>query len=261
MLVFVLAAVASSSPARAAAGPETREWTVGGVTREALVYRPTKTASTGGIPVIFAFHGHGGTMAQAARSFGLQDQWPEALVIYPQGLKTPGLLTDPDGQRNGWQMTVGVQGDRDLAFFDAMLASVRKERGIDENRIYATGHSNGGGFTYLLWAQRAEVFAAFAPVAATPAMGNIPTVPKPVLHIAGKADPLVKFAWQERTIQMVRKLNGCGAGLPWPADASCTLYPSTKGTPVVTRVHDGGHKYPAEAPGLIVTFFKENRRP
>jgi polyhydroxybutyrate depolymerase len=200
-------------------------------------------------------------MAQAARSFALQDQWPEALVIYPQGLKTPGLLTDSDGKRNGWQMTTGGHGDRDLAFVDAILASLRKEPGIDETRIYATGHSNGGGFTYLLWAQRPEVFAALAPVAATPALGNLPTVPKPVLHIAGKADPLVKFAWQERTIQMVRKLNGCGSGEPWPQDKSCTLYPSAKGAPVVTRVHDGGHKYPAEAPGVIVRFFKANRLP
>jgi polyhydroxybutyrate depolymerase len=118
-----------------------------------------------------------------------------------------------------------------------------------------------GPTTYLLWAQRPEVFAALAPVAATPALGNLPTVPKPVLHIAGKADPLVKFAWQERTIQMVRKLNGCGSGEPWPQDKSCTLYPSAKGAPVVTRVHDGGHKYPAEAPGVIVRFFKANRLP
>ena len=36
---------------------------------------------------------------------------------------------------------------------------------MDETRIYATGFSNGAGFTYLLWAARPTVFAAFAPVA------------------------------------------------------------------------------------------------
>ncbi len=240
---------------------ETRTWSVDGVQREALIFRPTKTGSPGGIPVILAFHGHGGSMAQAARSFALQDVWPEALVIYPQGLKTPGLLTDPEGTRNGWQMTAGAQGDRDLALVDAILASVRQKPGIDAKRIYATGHSNGGGFTYLLWARRAGEFAAFAPVAAIPALGGFPTEPKPVLHLAGKADPLVKFAWQERTIQMVRKLNGCGSGEPWPGDASCTLYASAKSAPVVTWVHEGGHSYPAEAPGLIVRFFKEKQLP
>ena len=31
---------------------------------------------------------------------------------------------------------------------------------IDEKRVYATGHSNGGGFTYLLWTCRPDAFAA-----------------------------------------------------------------------------------------------------
>jgi polyhydroxybutyrate depolymerase len=162
---------------------------------------------------------------------------------------------------SGWQAMKGGQGDRDLAFFDAMLASLRAEGGIDEKRIYATGHSNGGGFTYLLWTTRAEVFAAFAPVAATPSIKSVPTTPRPVIHLAGRSDPLVKFTWQERTIQYVRKLNDCGEGAPWKADASCIYYASEKGAPVVTFIHDGGHKYPEEAPELIVKFFRETSRP
>lgn len=257
--MFLLAGLLKSA---AGASPEVREWTVDGVTREALIYRPAgKAAAAGGAPVIFAFHGHGGNMRQAARSFGLHEEWPEAVVIYPQGLKTPGLLTDPEGKRTGWQSVPRAQEGRDLKFFDAMLASLRSEGGIDGKRIYATGHSNGGGFTYLLWAERPEVFAAFAPVAATPSVTAAPMVPKPVIHLAGKTDPLVKFAWQEKTINYVRKLNVCGEGVPWAADASCTFYPSAKGAPVVTFIHDGGHKYPSEAPALIVKFFKETRLP
>ncbi len=52
--------------------------------------------------------------------------WPEAIVVYMQGLNTPGALTDPDGKRPGWQKTFGDQGDRDLKFFDAVLATLRK---------------------------------------------------------------------------------------------------------------------------------------
>ena len=43
-----------------------REWTVDGVARKALVYSPP-TATKEPTPVVFAFHGHGGTMAHAAR--------------------------------------------------------------------------------------------------------------------------------------------------------------------------------------------------
>lgn len=247
--------------APAAPVPQVREWTVNGVKREALVYLPAPTPTGGAAkpaPVIFAFHGHGGTMRHAARSFALHEQWPEAIVVYPQGLNTVGQITDPEGKKSGWQPKAGSEGDRDLAFFDAMYASLCKDYAVDTRRVYATGHSNGGGFTYLLWAARPKVFAAFGPVAAAPSRGNFPETAKPVIHVAARNDPLVKFAWQERTINAVRRLDDCGDGKPWDTDKRCTIYPSAKNTPVVTFIHDGGHSYPSEAPELIVKFFKEH---
>ena len=141
-----------------------REWKVDGVARAALVYAPV-TAKTNPAPVVFAFHGHGGTMERASKMFGYHTEWPEAIVVYMQGLNTPGQLTDPEGKKPGWQKTVGDQNDRDLKFFDAVLTSLKKDYKVDAKRIYSTGHSNGGGFTYLLWAARGEHFAAFAPSA------------------------------------------------------------------------------------------------
>ena len=41
-----------------------REWNVDGVVREALVYVPAKAKSEAS-PVVFAFHGHGGSMNNA----------------------------------------------------------------------------------------------------------------------------------------------------------------------------------------------------
>jgi polyhydroxybutyrate depolymerase len=144
---------------------ERHTWLVNGVPREALVRVPDKIPA-GGAPLVFAFHGHGGTMGHAARSFPIHEQWPEAIVVYPQGLPTAGQLTDPKGERSGWQGRAGMEGDRDLKFFDVMLADMKQRYAVDARRIYSTGHSNGGGFTYLLWAERGEVFAAMAPSAA-----------------------------------------------------------------------------------------------
>jgi hypothetical protein len=56
-----------------------------------------------------------------------------------------------------WQVRPGAQGDRDLAFFDAMFSWVRENYQVDTNRVYATGHSNGGMFTYLLWETRGSI--------------------------------------------------------------------------------------------------------
>ena len=254
------------------------EWNIAGDTREALVYVPP-AAKTSPCPLVFAFHGHGGTMNGAAANFAYHQLWPEAFAVYMQGLNTPGVLTDREGRKPGWQHSLGAQDDRDLKFFDAVLATLKKDYQVDEKRVYATGHSNGGGFTYLLWATRGNVFAAVAPDAAAALIGEppkgLPAIaapliaaarkslkdiqPKPVLHVAGENDPLVRFEWQKRTIDGLRKLNGCGEGQPW--GERCTLYPSGTGTPVVTYIHPGAHRSPPDAPAVIVKFFQEHVKP
>jgi polyhydroxybutyrate depolymerase len=242
-----------------------REWTIDGAPRQALLYVPA-SAATSPAPVVFAFHGHGGSMQGAARMFDYHHVWPEAIVVYMQGLNTPGRLTDPEGKKPGWQSAPGILGDRDFKFFDAVLASLKADHKVDDRRIYATGHSNGGGFTYLLWRTRGDVFAAVAPSAAAGPGAEwtnhiAALTPKPVLHLAGEKDPLVKYEWQQAGMEALRKLNGCEAeGTQW-GNEWCTLYPSKTGTPVVTLIHPGGHNFPAEAPALFVKFFKEHAKP
>jgi polyhydroxybutyrate depolymerase len=253
------ALAAGSALALSAAEPERREWTVDGVTREALVYVPAQALSNA-VPVVFVFHGHGGTMRHMARNFPCHTLWPEALVVYMQGLPTPGRLTDPEGKKAGWQYAPGAQGDRDLKFFDAVMETLRTTCRIDGKRVYATGHSNGGGFTYLLWTARAYCFDAFAPCAAvTTQLANL--TPKPVLHVAGEKDNLVKFAWQQKMLAAVRQVNHCGSGAGQPWGTNATLYASSAGAPVVALIHPGGHELPPEALPSIVRFFKEHVNP
>lgn len=256
-----------STPASLAAPPSSpdlaeRQWTVDGVARKALLWIPPKAASER-TPVVFVFHGHGGSMEQASRSFDIQAYWPEAIVVYMQGLNTPGQLTDPTGTRAGWQRGPGDQNDRDVKFFDTVFASLKKDYMVDEARVFAAGHSNGGGFTYLLWAMRGDLFRAVAPSSAVPGYGSRDLKPKPALHLAGENDPLVRYAWQTTTISLLKRVNGCDtAGTPWAKSGSLTgtEYASKGGYPVVTLIHPGGHVFPHEAPALIVRFFKEVSR-
>jgi polyhydroxybutyrate depolymerase len=238
--------------------PTPRIWEIDGVQREALVHAPAKKSESK-LPLVFDFHGHGGTAKNAARMHHLHEAWREAVVVYMQGLNTPGKLTDPDGKKPGWQSGPGDQKDRDLHFFDAALGSMKKDYPIDEKRIFATAHSNGGAFTYLLWANRGDVFTAFAPVAAAAGLYFAEARPKPLFHAASEKDPLVKFAMQERTLDRVKKLDQCDAkGENWAKD--CLLYPSKIGAPVVIYMHGEGHKYPEAAPALIVKFFQEQAK-
>lgn len=241
------------------AGPELRRrtWEVSGVEREAMAWLPGGT-SAGPRPVVFVFHGHGGTMRSAARSFGIHELWPEANVVYLQGLNTPGRLTDPEGRKAGWQHSAGDQGDRDLKLFDAVLASLRRENVVDDQRIYATGHSNGGGFTYLLWRERGGELAAVAPSAAAVVGNRGPVRPLPALHVAGERDPLVKYGWQQATLSAVLKLNQAGPGHPWEAPG--TWHDSSIGAPTVVLTHPGGHEFHPPARAAIVAFFRTQVR-
>ncbi|HXT10501.1 MAG TPA: prolyl oligopeptidase family serine peptidase [Candidatus Angelobacter sp.] len=241
--------------ARGADGLANVSLKVDGVVRTALVYAPAnaKTIST---PVVFVFHGHGGSAENVVRTFAINKHWPEAISVYMQGLDTPGKLTDPDGLRTGWQTAIGDDGDRDLKFFDALLARLKQDYNVDTKRIYCTGHSNGGAFTYLLWLARGNVFAAVAPSAASAKYAS-QLIPRPALIMGGKEDPLVKFAWQRLTMNVVRRLNGCAMkGEAW--DNQCTIYPSQNGTPLVTFIYPGGHQFNPASPALIVKFFKQH---
>src|SRR5476651_1982233 len=152
------------SRGKTATEPQVIHWTVGGIDRQALVYIPESAKSTA-TPIVFVFHGHGGNMNMMFRSRGFDKLWPEAIIVSPQGLNTPGRLTDPNGELPGWQSGPGDMNDRDLLFFDAMLKTLHEQYKIDDKRIYATGHSNGGGFTYLLLETRNDILAAAAPSA------------------------------------------------------------------------------------------------
>ena len=254
-LLLALVALATVG-ALSAADLVEQTWTIDGVKRTALVHWPKD--AKGPTPVVFAFHGHGGGSRQASRSFLVHERWPTAIVVYPQGLPTPGKLTDPEGKRAGWQAEAGVLGDRDLKFFDAMLADLIAHHSADPKRVYAMGHSNGGGFTYLLWAERGDALAAVAPSAAVSAKGALKLRPKPAMHLGSPSDELVKFAWQARMIDRVLQVNGCE-----PRDAAATgkrEYASTKGAPVVVYLHGGGHKFPTAATADIVAFFQAQGR-
>jgi polyhydroxybutyrate depolymerase len=237
----------------AAAEPTKLELTVAGVKREALVVAPAGPPKR----LVFDFHGHGGTARHAAQKHALHAHLPDAVVVYPQGLNTPGRLTDPEGKKSGWQHDAGDQADRDLKFFDALLTDLLKAHAVDPKRVYATGHSNGGGFTYLLWAERGDALAAVAPVAAGGGLRVIGKLkPKPCLHVAGEADPLVRFAGQRRVMDAVNRVNGCdGDGTPWEGKGK--LF-TGKSAAFVEVVHPGGHEYPAFAAKLIATFFRQH---
>jgi polyhydroxybutyrate depolymerase len=238
-----------------------RTWTVDGAKRTALVRVPADSKTPAA--VVFCWHGHGGNSAQSVRGWAFDKADAASILVYPQGLPTVSPLVDKEGRHSGWQSAVGDGGDRDIKLFDAILADLKKERAIDDRRIYSMGHSNGAAFSYVLWQARPDVLAAVGSVAGSLTVKARDLKPLPVIHVAGENDPLVRFAWQNATFAAVRRFNGCtDEGKPYAKEGvlEATLFSSTKGAPLVTAIHQGGHEYPKGSSELIVRFFKENPR-
>ncbi|HKD81567.1 MAG TPA: hypothetical protein VKH81_17880 [Candidatus Angelobacter sp.] len=145
--------------------------------------------------------------------------------------------------------------DRDLRFFDVMLASLRQKFPVDDRRIYAAGFSNGASFSYLLWAERGKLLAAFALVAGKLDTSERLRTARAALIIGGQNDPSLPFSDQQRSMDLARQINNTTAP-GQPCGAGCTFYPSPSGTPVVTCIHNDGHSFPPWAASAIVEFFK-----
>ena len=233
-----------------------REWMVDGIKREALVYIPG-AANSKDVPLVFVWHGHGGTMRHSARTFDIHNKWPEVIVVYPQGLPAPGVKTDPEGKRPGWQQRHGMQGDRDIRFFDAMLKTLKEEYPVDVRNIFCTGYSNGGMMTFLLWSVYPGTFRAFAPMACVSLPAVPLSVPKPAFFLMGTEDELVNPELMRMTIKRLKRLNmNAEQGTPWTQEAM--LYTSPVGAPLIVLTHPGRHQIP---PGgkteELVRFFRE----
>jgi polyhydroxybutyrate depolymerase len=237
--------------AAAAERPEITTWKIAGENRGGWVYAPSVQTPSGKAPLVLAFHGHGDSVENFQRT-GLHRAFPEAIVVYLEGsaVRLDGL--------SGWQREKGEDHDRDLQLVDAVIASIHEKFRVDDARVYATGFSNGGSFTYLLWAERPNVFAAFAPVSTRLRLPVLPTEPRPILHVGGRQDGTVPFRDQRESIETARRINGatdkgtsCGTG--------CTAYGSST-SEVIAWIHSGGHEFPAGTADGIAKFFRDHPR-
>ena len=245
---IVVALVLLAHPAAA----QVMTWQVDGLARRGIVRPPTATSAGGKAPLVLCFHGHGDDMG----NFELTEMhraWPEAIVVYLQGLPSRDGLS-------GWQVEAKQNSDRDLKLVDAVLTTLHDKFRVDDDRIYATGFSNGAVFTYLLWAERPAVFAAFAPVAARLRPSVRPRLPKPLFHIAGKSDSTIPFVDQIAAIETVRRVNGVSGGKGASCGSGCTVYESSGAAPVMTWIHPGGHEYPKTTSERIAKFFRDHPR-
>ncbi|WP_084022960.1 extracellular catalytic domain type 1 short-chain-length polyhydroxyalkanoate depolymerase [Mycobacterium avium] len=233
----------------------------GGMDRTYMLHVPA------GDPVglVLSLHGGGGTgIAQRGLTgFDAVADAHNLLVVYP------------DGYEKSWADGRGASpADRhhvdDVAFLVGLVTKLQNDYRVAPGHVFVTGMSNGGFMSNRLACDRADVFAAVAPVAGTLGVGVAcnPSRPVSVWAAHGTADPLVPFKGgavrgrgglshavsAEAMVDKWRKVDGC------QGDPSMELLPDARDGTVVHRfdstscaastevvfyrIDKGGHTWP-----------------
>lgn len=157
------AGVACTEPAPQTVGSSAKHSVVsGGQDREYILTIPENYESRSDWPLILAFHGRGSTGVEVEGYSRLSDL--PAVVAYPFG-----TFPDDDDPRRAWQGAPYSDPDvDDVAFVEDLLDTLEAELCIDQEQVFATGKSNGGGLALALACQIPERITAAA--AAAPAL-------------------------------------------------------------------------------------------
>lgn len=238
---------------------------------------PVGYDSTLPTPLVFNFHGLGGSAEAEERLSGMSAKADEAgfIVVYPEG--------EMLGNYQGWQVGPGPRGQREVQFVRDLIAHLQAELNIDPDRIYATGISNGGGMVNRLGCDLSDSIAAIAPVAGANLFTEVcdPVRPMPVVAFHGTADQVVPYEGKEPNLPPIPEWaatwagrNGCApdatstfddgpvSALTWDNcddNATVTLY----------TIEGGGHTWPggSRTPGdfdateVMWAFFEAHPMP
>lgn len=266
LLIACLFSLFASSLKVEAQEPHEMILSVDGKIREALMYPGNQTLGES-TPLILVFHGYGGSSKDLKNAKGLanylkiHELWPEAIVVYGQGLVIPprddGRIK-PGKEKPGWQRTAEMDGGRDLRYVDEIIETIDELFKMDRKRVYASGFSNGGLFTWVLLKARADTISAFAPIGATD-NGNIydATVPRPVIFHYGEQDEAFEMGWAQKSVRRVKRINKSTAESHQWSENSTWFEHEEGGAPFVWHLHPKGHIIPPYAAANIVRFFQE----
>lgn len=261
VIIVWLTALLAAQPTPPPAAPQQAALIHDGIERTYVVYAPSSMAEPA--PLLIVLHGGVGTGAHVMRSTGMNDLADEAgfIVVYPDGL---------DGWNDGRNLDMRAGAD-DVGFIAALIDTLAETYPIDEERIFATGGSNGGMMSFTLACHLADRLAGIAAVVANlpaPLEADCqPARPLPVLMMVGTDDPLMPFeggtvAYNRgevlsaaQTAAFWRGINGCTdtaarTDLPDLADDGVRVMldqyeDCTSGAPVWWyTLEGGGHGWP-----------------
>jgi len=141
-----------------------------------LVGIPTGYTGKDPVPVVIAFHAAGNDNTSIQNTFKSSDLAKKYLMVYPNSTSAT------TSNKTGWS----IQADKTR--YTEVQAAILSQACVDENRIYATGHSSGAQFVVALLCSGDGDFDAVAPVASSVYCQKWKNGPVPALAIHGVMD-------------------------------------------------------------------------
>ncbi|MBI2423300.1 MAG: prolyl oligopeptidase family serine peptidase [Candidatus Hydrogenedentes bacterium] len=177
--------------------------TIDGLERLFRIYTPAGLAD--GAPLVILLHGGTGDMYSVVdnRHAGSREWTAIAdeerlLLLVPNGINRDtgeGSGTNQEWNDCRGDSTSSSMAD-DVEFVRALIDWAVLNHAIDENRVYATGASNGGMMSFRLaieLSDRIAAIAAFIANVAAVSDCSAPSTPVPVFICNGTEDPLVPW--------------------------------------------------------------------
>lgn len=167
-----------------------------GLNREYLLYVPSTYDGTRKFPLLFNFHGFGGTASSHSRVADMRSLADEEkfLLVYPQG----SLIGGYSHWNAATQSLENKSNADDIGFVGKMISAISASHRVDDERIYACGYSNGAFFSYYLACYLSNKIAAVGSVSGTMLeesyeKGN-PSRRVPSINLHGTADYVVPYS-------------------------------------------------------------------
>jgi len=221
--------------------------TVESRSRSFVLYLPSDYDADRTYPLIFAWHGLGGSGAIAQYYFGIeQAAGSDAIIVYPDALPL-----DATGGDTGWELN---PSGYDFAFFDAMYTAVTDGLCIDKSRVFSTGHSFGGYMSNHMGCYRSEVLSAIAPVAGGPPYYGSCTGPVAAWIAHSESDDVVSVSEGTSARDTWRYMNGCATTTTETDPDGCVAYEGCD-RDLHWCEYTSGHDWPGFGGTAIWDFF------
>lgn len=169
---------------------------VNGTVRNYIVYVPANLGENR--PLLISCHGMNQDAAYQKNMLQIESVADTAkfVTVFPNGID------------KGWD----ISGDRDINYVRALIDAMVTKYKIDRNRVYLSGFSMGGMFTYHAMNRIPDIIAAFAPISGysmggTTANSNVR--PIPIIHTHGTSDDVVTFSGVQGALNAWIQHNGC----------------------------------------------------